>query len=222
MNDLRLAGLDQGALEEVPAYGRRLVEDGLVLGTSGNISIRVEGGYVITPSTIAYDEITLEDLVLLDDGGTQVDGRGRPSSETPMHLAVYATTDAMAVVHTHSPVAVALSTVVDEVPAVHYDIARLGGNTVPVVGYERFGSDALAQRAADAFAERSAVILRNHGTIACAPDLRQAYYRAQLVEWLAGVYWKAATIGKPAVLSDTELDEVVTESKRRRYGAVQP
>jgi L-fuculose-phosphate aldolase len=210
---------DPTALEHVVTHGRRMVEDGLVLGTSGNISLRLDDGYAITPSSVPYEEITVEDLVLLDASGRQVGGRGRPSAETPMHLAAYGVTDARAVVHTHSPAAVAISTVVDELPAIHYDIAQLGGNTVPVVGYERFGSDALAQLAADALEGRSAVILRNHGTLACGADLRQAYHRARLLEWLAGVFWKAAAIGEPALLGEAEMAAVVAESRRRRYGA---
>lgn len=218
MNARRTEDLDPAALAQVVGLGRRMVDDGLVLGTSGNISLRVEDGYVITPSSLPYDEVTVEDLVVLDASGTQVGGRGRPSAETPMHLAVYAATGAAAIVHTHSPAAVAVSTVVDELPAIHYDIGQLGGHTVPVVAYERFGSDELAGRAAAAIEGRSAVILRNHGTIACGADLRQAYHRAQLVEWLAGVYWKARAIGEPALLGEAEMVAVLAESRRRRYG----
>jgi len=169
MSLARPTNLEGEALAEVVAYGRRLVEDGLVLGTSGNIS---------------------------------------------------ATTGARAVVHTHSQSAVAVSTVVDELPAIHYDIGRLGGSAVPVVGYERFGSDALARRAADAFDGRSAVILRNHGTLACGEDLRRAYHRALLVEWLAETYRKARALGEPALLGEAEMDEVLAESRRRSYGVV--
>ena len=218
MSARRPADLDPAALAQVVELGRRMVDDGLVLGTSGNISLRVEDGYVITPSSLPYDEVTVEDLVVLDASGAQVGGRGRPSSETPMHLAVYEATGAAAMVHTHSPTAVAVSTVIDELPAIHYDIGQLGGRSVPVVSYERFGSDALAGRAAAAIEGRSAVILRNHGTIACGADLRQAYHRAQLVEWLAGVYLKARAIGEPVLLGEAEMTAVLAESRRRRYG----
>ncbi len=213
-------GLDPAVLEQILERGRRMVSDGLVLGTSGNISLRHEDGFVITPSTVPYDEITIEDLVWLDADGVQVGGRGRPSAETPMHLAVYAVTDARAVVHTHAPSAVAVSTVLDELPAIHYDIGQLGGHSVPIVGYERFGSGELADRTAAAIEDRSAAILRNHGTITCGTDLRQAYHRAQLVEWLASVYLQARSIGEPALLGEDEMAAVLAESRSRRYGAV--
>jgi len=218
--DQRLESLDRELLERILACGRQMLRDGLVLGTAGNISIRVPSGVVITPSSVPYDEIAIEDLCLLDLEGEQVGGRGRPSSETPMHLSVYRETDAAAIVHAHSPMAVSVSTVVDELPAIHYAIAQFGGEDVRVATYERFGSDALASATLAALAGRSAALLRNHGTIAYGPSLEQAYHRVRLLEWLCGVYWRARAIGEPAILSAEQLDEVAAESRRRRYGTV--
>jgi len=218
----RVNGVDRSVLEEVLEYGRRMLLDGLVIGTSGNISVRVPEGIVITPSTIPYEDISVEDLCLLDEDGNQLAGLGRPSAETPMHMGVYHNSDAGAVVHTHSPVAVAVSAVVDELPAIHYGIAQFGGSNVRVAEYERFGSDALADATLRAFEGRRGVLLRNHGTTTYGASLYEAYYRAQLLEWLATAFWQATTIGEPHIISESELEEVIAESRRRRYGTAAP
>ena len=144
-------------------------------------------------------------------------GGGRPSTETPMHLAVYRATGAAAVVHTHSPFVVALSTVLDELPAVHYAMAGLGG-PVRVTRYARFGTAELAGRAVSALAGRTAVILGNHGALAYGATLGQAYDRVRTLEWLARVYWYARLAGTPQTLSDAALTEVSDATRELRYG----
>jgi L-fuculose-phosphate aldolase len=205
-------------LDDILRYGRQMVHDGLVLGTAGNISVRDGQCVAITPSTVPYDEITVESLCLLDHVGRQIAGSGRPSNETPMHISVYHATDAAAIVHTHSPVAVALSTVVDELPAIHYAIAQFGGDNVRVAGYQRFGSAELAATAVEALEGRRGVLLRNHGTLTWGHSLAEAYGLAVLLEWLASVYTQARLLGQPALVSSAELSEVVAESHRLRYG----
>lgn len=208
------------AAERLVRYGRRMNPDGLAVGPAGNLSVRVGDVVAITPSQIRYDEITPEAICLVTMDGASVGGEGRVSSETPMHLAVYRATDAAAVVHTHSPRAVAASTVVDELPAVHYSILRAGGGpTIRVAPYARFGSDELARVAVEGLAGRTAVLLQNHGSITYGADLAEAYERAQLVEWLADVHLSAAALGAPRILTDDELGAVASESARRRYGA---
>ena len=210
----------RAAAEDVVRYGRRMNPDGLAVGPAGNLSVRLDDVVAITPSQVRYDEITPEQICFVTLDGEHVGGEGRLSSETPMHLSVYRTTSAAAVVHTHSPRAVAVSTVLDELPAVHYSILRAGGGpTIRVAPYERFGSDALARVALDGLADRTAVLLQNHGAITYGRDLADAYERAQLVEWLADVYLSARAVGTPRTLTDEELDEVTAESARRRYGA---
>ena len=149
--------------------------------------------------------------------GTELAGRETPSSETPMHLAIYAATTAAAVVHTHSPEVIALSASRQELPAIHYAITGLGG-PVRVAPYRTFGSAALAAAAVGALDRRSAVILRNHGAVTYGADLAQAYGRALLLEWLARTYRMALSYGEPATLSAAELGEVTAELRRRRYG----
>ncbi|HEY1820455.1 MAG TPA: class II aldolase/adducin family protein [Trebonia sp.] len=202
-------------------YCARLLGDGLAVGSSGNLSVRAAGQVAITPSGVPYADIRPGDICLLDPAedltGRATHGPGAPSSETPMHLAIYAATGAGAVVHTHSPEVVALSACRRELPAIHYAITALGG-PVRVAPYARFGSAALAAGALAALDGRSAVILANHGAVTHGRDLAQAYERALLLEWLAGVYRLARSYGEPAILSPEQLDEVAAESRRRRYG----
>jgi L-fuculose-phosphate aldolase len=141
----------------------------------------------------------------------------RPSTETPMHLAMYQASQAAAIVHTHSPFVVALSTVLDELPAIHYAMADLGG-PVRVAPYVRFGTGQLAASAAAALFGRSAVILRNHGALTCGPTLDRAYERARTLEWLARVYWYARLAGTPQTLSESALTEVSDAVRALRYG----
>jgi L-fuculose-phosphate aldolase len=213
----------QAARVQLVTYSARLLDDGLAVGSAGNMSVRVGDVVAITPSGIGYADMRPADVCLVTPAGTEfTDGAGRtnretPSTETPMHLAIYAATGAKAVVHTHSPEVIALSASRDELPAIHYQITGLGG-PVRVAPYVRFGSAGLAAAAVQALDGRQAVILRNHGAVTYGRDLAQAYDRAVLLEWLARTYRLALSYGEPAILSAEALAEVAAEAKRRRYG----
>lgn len=209
----------QAVRGQLVSYSARLLDDGLAVGSAGNMSVRAADVVAITPSGVSYAEMQPEDVcvVALDGREHREANQETPSSETPMHLAIYAATRAGAVVHTHSPEVVALSASRPELPAIHYAITGLGG-PVRVAPYVRFGSAALAEAAVGALDGRSAVILRNHGAVTYGRDLAQAYDRALLLEWLARTYRLALSYGEPATLSAAELDEVTAESRRRRYG----
>jgi L-fuculose-phosphate aldolase len=211
-------GLD-AARAQLVSYSARLLDDGLAVGSAGNMSVRIGDRVAITPSGVSYTEMRPEDICLVGMDGAELQSSETPSSETPMHLAIYAATKAKvgAVVHTHSPEVIALSAGRDELPAIHYAITGLGG-PVRVAPYVRFGSSGLADAAVTALDGRSAVILRNHGAVTYGRDLAQAYDRALLLEWLARTYRLALSYGEPAILSAAELDEVTAESRRRRYG----
>ena len=210
------AGL-QAARQHLARYGARLVADGLAVGAAGNLSMRVADVVAITPSGISYDELTPDDICVVTPSGDEIDAPEMPSSELPMHLAVYAATDAGAIVHTHSAEVVALSATCGELPAVHYAITSLGG-PVRVARYTRFGSAGLAEAAVAALEGRRAAILQNHGAVCYGATLAAAYDRALLLEWLARVYRLARAYGEPRILSPAELDEVAAEAQRRRYG----
>lgn len=198
-------------------YGSRLLADGLAVGSAGNLSVRVGDVILITPSGVDYGEMQAGDICALAADGTLLDTPELPSTETPMHLAIYAATSAQAVVHTHSAEVIAVSASCPELPAIHYAITGLGG-PVRVAPYTRFGSATLADAAVSALQGRSAAILQNHGAVCYGASLRQAYDRAVLLEWLARVYRLARCHGSPRILSQAELDEVTAETSRVRYG----
>jgi len=207
----------RAAREQLVRYSKRLARDGLAVGAAGNMSVRLGDRVAITPSGIGYDELVAGDICIVGVDGTELDAPQTPSSELPMHLAAYAATAATAVVHTHSGEVIALSAARDELPAIHYAIASLGG-PVRVAPYTRFGSQELAQAAVAALAGSQAAILQNHGAICLGFSLRQAYENAVLLEWLARVYRLAACYGEPRVLSAAQLQEVAAEMRTRRYG----
>jgi L-fuculose-phosphate aldolase len=198
-------------------FGQKMAADRLVVGSAGNLSVRLGDNFLITPSGVAYDHITEASICVLDAEGNLLDGEGQRSSEWPMHQRIYELTGARAVVHTHSPFATAVSTVCEELPAIHYTILRLGGPTVRVAPYTTFGSDGLAGHAAAALDDRAAALLQNHGAIVYGKNLDEAYDRALLLEWLAEVYWRARLIGSPRILGQAELDEVSRQSRALRY-----
>jgi L-fuculose-phosphate aldolase len=218
-------GALDAARAALAALGPRMLADGLAVGRAGNLSVRVGDAVAITPSGVSYDELEPADICVVPvvdgavAGGALTEPTGRvPSSETPLHLAVYAATPALAVVHTHSPEVVALSAVRDVLPAIHYTIAMLGG-PVRVVPYARFGSAELAALTAAGLRDRSAVILGQHGAVCSGASLAQAYERAQLLEWLARCYRLAGAYGRPRLLTDGQLAQVAAELTRRNYGA---
>jgi L-fuculose-phosphate aldolase len=197
------------ARRQVVETCRRAVEDRLVVGTAGNVSVRVGDLVAVTPSGLDYGDLTPELVGVHELDGTAVDAPLKPTSELPMHLAVYAETDAEAVVHTHSIAAAALSVVVDEVPAVHYYLALIGGRVL-VAPYRPFGSPALADALVEALGDRNACLLANHGAVTTGADLEQAYQRAGYLEWVCEVALKVLGTGRePTLLTKLQMDEAV-------------
>ncbi len=199
--------------ERVAAASRRLAAEGLVLGTAGNVSAREDDLVAITPTGAALAGLTAADVAVVDREGEQVAGALAPTSELDLHLGVYARYGAGAVVHTHAPVATALSCVLDEVPCVHYGMLALGGS-VRVAPYRTFGTPELAAVTLDALEGRTAALMANHGAIAHAGDVEAAVEASLLLEWACTVYWRAAAIGTPRTLDAADLAAVA----RRGYG----
>ncbi|MGE3858275.1 MAG: class II aldolase/adducin family protein, partial [Dehalococcoidia bacterium] len=142
----------------------------------------------------------------------------RPSSELPLHLAVYRSNGAGSVVHTHPPYATAVSTVLDELPAIHYLAAELGG-PVRVAPYALFGTDELAAAASHALDGRHAVLLAAHGAVTVGDTVAHAYARSLHLEWLARLHAIACTMGTPRRLSPTDVEDVATRLDALAYGA---
>ncbi|WP_030841193.1 class II aldolase/adducin family protein [Streptomyces hygroscopicus] len=194
------------AWTQVVRTARRTTADGLVVGTSGNVSARVGDTVLVTPSGVPYDRLGPRDAVAVDLDGQQVLGTLAPTSELPMHLAVYRETDARAVVHTHAVHATAVSTLVDELPAIHYMTAALGG-PVRVADYALYGTDELAAAMLEALRDRSGCLLRNHGTVVHGATLDQAYDRTAQLEWMCRVWLTAVSVpGRtPSLIPPDEL-----------------
>ncbi len=209
------------ARERVAEAGRKLAAAGLVLGTAGNISEREDDRVAITPTGAVLEHLTAEQVAVVDLGGQHLDGELAPTSELELHLGVYRRYEAGAVVHTHAPMATALSCVLDELPVVHYHVLMLGG-PVRVAPYRTFGTPELAEATLDALEERTAALMANHGAITHGPDLTTAVELSLVLEWACDVYWHAATIGAPRSLDAGERQAVIEAALERRYGATQP
>jgi L-fuculose-phosphate aldolase len=198
------------------AYGRRMAADRLVVGSSGNISVRVGDRVAVTPTGVEYAELTPDAISIIDLDGRHLAG-GAPTSEAPLHVSLYRRADVRAVVHTHSTYATAASMLVDQVPPVHYLLGLFGG-AVHTAAYATFGTDELAASVVSALGPRYACLMANHGAVAVGGNLAAAYDRALQLEWLCQVWLTARTAGRPRHLPPGELT-AVTE-RLLSYGAV--
>jgi len=206
-----------GVRAEIVSFGQRMSSSGLSPGKSGNISVRVEGGMLITPTGIGYHEMRAADIVEVRLDGRVAPGQRVASSEWQMHLGVYkARADVGAIVHTHSLNATALSCVHRGIPAFHYMVAEFGGDRIACGPYATYGSEALARIAVKALGPRHGCLLANHGAVAVAETLRKAYERASEIEALAAQYARALAIGRPRILNAREMARVV--EKFKTYG----
>ncbi|MFE2038727.1 class II aldolase/adducin family protein [Streptomyces scopuliridis] len=214
MTDQQSRDAIAGAWRELIATARRTAGEGLVVGTSGNVSVRIGELILVTPSGVPYDRLTSEDTVAVDLDGRQVLGDFTPTSELPLHLAVYRNTSATAVVHTHAVHATAVSTLVPELPLIHYMAAAHGG-AVRVAPYALYGSDELAAHMLHALRDRNACLLQNHGTVAYGDSLAQAYDRTAQLEWMCRLWLTASALpGRiPTLLTEAQLDEVGQQLK---------
>lgn len=187
-------GTLEQAWSDVVRTARRTVDDGLVVGTSGNVSARVGDVVIVTPTGLPYDRLGPGDLVAVDLAtGRQIRGALRPTSELPMHLAVYRATAARAIVHTHAPHATAAATLVDRLPNVHYAAAAMGA-PVLVARYELYGTEELGAAVLEALRDgRAACLMRNHGTLAHAATLDRAYEHTAQLEWMCRVWLLASS-----------------------------
>jgi L-fuculose-phosphate aldolase len=196
----------------------RLLETGLVRGTAGNVSVRAGGLVAVTPTGVDFRRLDHGSVPLVDLDGRAVDGGLAPSSELPLHLAVYrARPDVGAVVHTHSTFATTFAVLGEELPAVHYLLAH-AGRRVRVAPYATYGTGELAAACVAALGADGAVLLANHGMVAVAAGLDQALVVAEAVEHVAELCWRARCLGTPVVLPDAEVDRVA----RALHGYGQP
>jgi L-fuculose-phosphate aldolase len=210
--DLRLA---------IIATARQMNALGINRGKSGNVSARIEdGGFLVTPSALPYDETDAEDIVRIDVEG-KATGRRRPSSEWRFHHDIYAARpEVNAIVHTHSPFATTLACLDRGIPAFHYMIAMAGGNDIRCAPYATFGTQELSDHAVKALEGRKACLLAHHGQIATAESLKSALALAVEVETLAEMYWRALQIGEPGILDEREMRTVLEKFTTYRKDTV--
>ena len=189
----------EGAAEKVLAAAKSMLAKGLVEGTAGNISARqADGTVVITPSSVDYAAMTLDDLVVIDADGKVVsaaEGRS-PSSEKPLHLACFeAFDDVGAVIHSHAVHATMFAVAHQPIPACIDEFSIYVGGDVRVSEYAASGSDAMATNVVAALQDRGAALIANHGMVAVGPNPDTALHITALVERSAKIVWGARQLG---------------------------
>lgn len=205
--------IDTDLAEQLLQTAQQLQLAGLNKGTSGNVSVRNNAGFLITPSGMPVEALSTQAMVQMGlDGSAEADKK--PSSEWRFHRDILQHRSEMnAVVHTHSMFATTLACLQREIPAFHYMIAVAGGNSIRCASYALFGSQALSDAALVALQGRKACLLANHGMIALGRDLTEALSIAVEVENLAEQYWRALQLGMPYILDDDEMQAVFRQFK---------
>ncbi len=196
---------------------RSFSASGLGVGTSGNLSARIDDGFIITPTGVPYDELEPDSLVTCNLDGEVTGGSLKPSSEWRFHCDIYREREeAGAIVHVHSPYATALACNRISIPAFHYMVAIAGGDSIRCADYATFGTAELSSHVIKAIEQRKACLMANHGQIAFDKDVRAAFKMTLEVEELARQYYYSLQLGKPVLLDDEEMTTIL--EKFRNYG----
>lgn len=217
--------------EALAAAGRRLAARGLVIGTSGNLSARREDLVAVTPTGAVISELTGADLTVIRlQDGEIVEGELAPTSEVPMHLAVYKATGAGAIAHTHATASTAIGLVCDEIPLIHYTMLSLGGS-VRVAPYATYGTEQLADLVVAALQYKQAALMRNHGSIALGSTVAKSVENLELAEWCAQTYAQAVAVSAalhgpvtgeagvpPRELTPKDQEDVINAALASGYG----
>jgi L-fuculose-phosphate aldolase len=187
---------------------------GYFVGTWGNISVRVPGGMIVTPSKVQYNTMGVGDFVTVSNEGTVLSGHRIPSSEAELHRALYnKKVDVGAVIHSHSPYATAVSCLHKPIPPIVEDLVQIIGGEVKCTKYVPAGQHKkIAEEAANTIGNGYAVLLANHGAICCGRDLDEAYLACQIVEKAAFIMLIAGPIGKVM-----EIPDEYVRSERHRF-----
>jgi L-fuculose-phosphate aldolase len=203
--------------QSIADLGVQMLEQDLTKGTGGNVSARNGDRVVINPSGVPYDEVSIDNVPIVDIHGEQVAGELTASTETPMHTEIYRQREEVGgVVHTHSPYATTFASLSEPIPASHYLIA-FAGDQVPVAPYEKPASKALGRAAAEALGDDyNACLLENHGTISVGPTPEAAFEVALMIEYCARIEFQARGVGTSEILSDAEIAHLT--DRFRNYG----
>lgn len=202
--------------KQLVEYGKKMSAEGLSTGTSGNLSIYDEesGLMAITPSGMNYFDVKPEDIVVMDLDSHIVEGDRKPSSEWALHSIFYKNKkDIKAIVHTHPKYSTIFAVLNESLKAVHYAIADAGVSEVPCAPYYIFGSKELAEAVLNTCGQGKAVLLANHGLLTCGESLEHAYSTTCNMEFVAELQYRSMAIGKPKILSDKDMQEVLEHFK---------
>jgi L-fuculose-phosphate aldolase len=191
-----------------------LEADGYIIGTYGNASARAAEGLIVTPSRVDYRSLTPDDMVVVDLDGSVIEGRRIPSSETSVHRLIYRSRpDIGAVLHTHSLYAAAASTLHQTIPVIIEEQSQVIGGEIACTRYVPAGQhEALGEEVARALGSSNAVLLANHGVVACGRDVAEALFTAKIAERVAQMYLLARAAGTPVVIPPQYV-----ESERHRW-----
>ena len=211
---------DQALRHQVVTVARRMNGTGLNQGTSGNLSVRIEGGLLVTPSSLPYEQMDAADLVALDlSGQPLLEKQRRPSSEWRLHADVLrGRPEAKAVLHCHPIHATALACHDRGIPAFHYMVAVAGGDEIRCAPYATFGTKELSDNVVNALGQRTACLLARHGMVTLGKDLESALRVAVEVETLARMYLQALQVGEPPLLSAEQMQAVHAQFRGLHYG----
>ena len=211
---------DQALRQQLVTVARRMNGTGLNQGTSGNLSVRIEEGILVTPSSLPYEQMEVGDLVALDLSGQPLkEKQRRPSSEWRLHADVLSCRrESMAVLHCHPIHATALACHDRGIPAFHYMVAVAGGDEIRCAPYATFGTKELSDNVVNALAQRNACLLARHGMVTLGKDLESALRVAVEVETLARMYLQALQLGEPPLLSTQQMQAVHAQFRGLHYG----
>ncbi len=214
------------ARKKLILIAQKMQAKGINQGKSGNLSIRITGGMLITPSSIPYEEMKSDDLIAIDLNGENLyknitykkEEGNKPSSEWKLHADILKTRPEInAILHCHSIHATAIACHGKGIPSFHYMTAIAGGSDIKCAPYETFGSKELSGKALSALENRYACLLAQHGQVAIAEDLDKALEIAIEVETLAHIYISACQLGEPNHINESEMKIVLKKFKEINY-----
>lgn len=209
---------------QVVAAAQAMDATGLVVGTAGNVSGRADDGMIwLTPSSLPYDQVSIDNLAAVDLDGNPVEGSSRPSTEKAMHLACYrAFPEVGGVVHCHPIHASMFAVAHKSIPAVIEEVIVYLGGDVPVTDYRPTGSDELGEEVVRHLADRSAVLMANHGMLCIGESPDHALHAALVAEHTARIVWGANRLGDPIDLPEkarTDFEGVYTYLRTETWAA---
>lgn len=191
---------------------KRMSEKGFVVGTAGNVSMRLKeagrrGLMAITPTSRYYDTIGVDDIAVVDFDGQRVEGEFSPSVETMLHIGIYKARKKMnAVIHNHPVLSSVFAVAGKEIPPIVDDQVTYLGGAIKVAKYALSGSEDLVKNVLAALGPRNAVLLANHGAVCVGKDLREAFTNCEMLEKTAKIYVCVLSVGKPVPIPAESLE----------------